>query len=246
MEMVWKRIPDSVRVLLVVVVVYLLLKFAIKPPLPFSLIFMYMTLLLIGVVIYITLFFDMRNTLLIPLSNFLGGELKGILAKNSRLVFLIIFPFLIWGWAYHQFHEEAQPPLEQRVIHPAPPGEFVGLYNPYRVEDKETIRRYAQEGAKVYFQNCVFCHGDKLDGKGIFAHGFNPSPADFADPGTIAQLQESFVFWRVSKGGPGLPDESASWNSAMPVWEDMLTQEQRWKAIVFLYWYTGWSPRTWE
>lgn len=246
MEMVWKRIPDPVRILLVVVATYLLLRFGVKPPLPFSLVMMYMTLLSIGVVIYITLFFDVKKTFLIPLSHFLAGEVKAALAKKGRFVLLIVFPFLIWGWAYLKFHQEAEPPLEQRVIHPAPPGEFVGLYNPFRVEDKEAFQRYIQEGAKVYFQNCVFCHGDKLDGKGIFAHGFNPPPANFADVGTIAQLQEAFVFWRVSKGGVGLPAESAPWNSAMPVWENMLTEEQRWKVILFLYSYTGWSPRTWE
>jgi len=246
MEMIWKRIPDPLRVVLVVAAVYLVLRFGIKPPLPFSLIMMYMTLLSIGVIIYITLFFDVKNTLLIPLTRFLAGEAKTALAKQGRFVLLIVFPFLIWGWAYQKLHQSAEPPLEQRVIHPAPPGESVGLYNPFRVEDKEAMQRNVHEGAKIYFQNCVFCHGDKLDGKGIFAHGFNPPPADFADPGTIAQLQEAFVFWRVSKGGVGLPAESAPWSSAMPVWENMLTEEQRWKAILFLYSYTGWSPRTWE
>jgi mono/diheme cytochrome c family protein len=246
MEMVWKRIPDSVRVLLVVAGIYLFLKFGIKPPLPFSLILMYMTLLFIGVVIYVTLFFDVKKTFLIPLTYFLAGEVKTAVAKQGRFVLLLVFPFLIWGWAYVKFHQEAEPPLEQRVIHPAPPGESVGLYNPFRVEDKEALQRSIHEGAKVYFQNCVFCHGDKLDGRGIFAHGFNPPPANFADPGTIAQLQEAFVFWRVSKGGLGLPAESAPWSSAMPVWENMLTEEQRWKVILFLYSYTGWSPRTWE
>lgn len=246
MEMAWKRIPDPVRILFVMAAVYLLLRFGIKPPLPFSLVMMYMILLSIGAVIYFTLFFDAKKTFLIPLSYFFAGEVKADLAKKGRFVFLIVFPFLIWGWSYLKLHQAAEPPFEPRVIHPAPPAEFVGLYNPFRVEDKEAFQRYVQEGAKVYFQNCVFCHGDKLNGKGIFAHGFNPPPADFADFGTIAQLQESFVFWRVSKGGFGLPAESTPWNSAMPVWEKMLTEEQRWKAILFLYSYTGWSPRTWE
>jgi hypothetical protein len=31
------------------------------------------------------------------------------------------------------------------------------------------------------------------------------------------QLTESFVFWRIAKGGPGLPKEGAPWNSAMLV-----------------------------
>ncbi len=32
----------------------------------------------------------------------------------------------------------------------------------------------------------------------------------------------------------------------MPRWEAMLSEEERWKVILFLYDYTGFSPRTWE
>ncbi len=31
----------------------------------------------------------------------------------------------------------------------------------------------------------------------------------------------------------------------MPQWEKMLTEEERWKVILYLYDLTGWSPRTW-
>src|SRR6266516_2211448 len=71
-------------------------------------------------------------------------------------------------------------------------------------------------------------------------------PPNFQDNGTIAQLTESFVFWRVAKGGPGLPREGAPWNSAMPRWEDFLTEREIWSVILFLYDQTGWKPRTWE
>jgi hypothetical protein len=74
----------------------------------------------------------------------------------------------------------------------------------------------------------------------------NPLPANFQDNGTIAQLTESFVFWRVAKGGPGLPREGTPWNSAMPAWEDFLTEEEIWSVVLFLYEQTGWKPRTWE
>ena len=77
----------------------------------------------------------------------------------------------------------------------------------------------------------MYCHGDNLDGKGHFAHGFNPPPANFVDPGTIAMLQEAYLFWRIAKGGPGLPKESTPWNSVMPAWEDRLTEEQIWQVI---------------
>src|SRR5881398_2783758 len=71
-------------------------------------------------------------------------------------------------------------------------------------------------------------------------------PLTVEDNGTIAQLTESFVFWRVAKGGPGLPREGTPWNSAMPKWEDFLTEREIWSVILFLYDQTGWTPRTWE
>jgi mono/diheme cytochrome c family protein len=54
------------------------------------------------------------------------------------------------------------------------------------------------------------------------------------------------VFWRIAKGGPGLPPEGTPWNSAMPAWEDLLTEEEIWAVIVFLYEQTRNTPRTWE
>ncbi len=85
-----------------------------------------------------------------------------------------------------------------------------------------------------------------LDGQGHFARGFNPVPLAFNETGTIDQLQESFLFWRIAKGGLGLPREGTPWNSAMPVWEDFLTEDEIWSVIIFLYEQAGLEPRTWE
>jgi mono/diheme cytochrome c family protein len=103
-----------------------------------------------------------------------------------------------------------------------------------------------EAGAATYIRNCMYCHGDNLDGKGHFAAGFNPPPANFQDPGTIAMLQEAYLFWRIAKGGPGLPKESTPWNSVMPAWEDRLSEEQIWQVIMYLYAATGQQPRRWE
>lgn len=106
--------------------------------------------------------------------------------------------------------------------------------------------KYVREGGEIFFQNCHFCHGDNLNGRGIHAFAFNPIPANFTDPGTLAQLQETFVFWRVSKGGIGLPREAFPWASVMPPWEQHLTTDEIWKVIMFEYWHTGYYPRTWD
>jgi hypothetical protein len=110
----------------------------------------------------------------------------------------------------------------------------------------EGYLKYVREGGEIFFQNCHFCHGDNLNGRGLHAFAFNPIPANFTDPGTLAQLQETFVFWRVAKGGIGLPREGFPWASVMPPWEQHLTTDEIWKVIMFEYWHTGYYPRTWD
>ena len=174
--------------------------------------------------------------------------------KPVRMGGLVVVPLLV-GWiAYGQVRATVQAPPNLRSIHPAPPSEITfrgksltltGLDNPLR-QHADSLPFYLAEGKRLYYQNCLPCHGDHLDGLGHFAPGFNPLPANFQDNGTIAQLTESFVFWRIAKGGPGLPREGTPWNSAMPKWEDFLTEREIWQVVLFLYDQTGWKPRTWE
>jgi mono/diheme cytochrome c family protein len=60
-------------------------------------------------------------------------------------------------------------------------------------------------------------------------------PINFTDPGTIATVVENFAFWRIKEGGPGLPNVSTPWDSAMPAWKDVLTDTQIWKIIMGEY-----------
>jgi len=174
--------------------------------------------------------------------------------KPVRVGGLVVMPLLV-GWiAYGQVRATVQAPPNLRSIHPAPPSEITfrgksltltGLDNPLR-QHADSLPFYLAEGKRLYYQNCLPCHGDHLDGMGHFAPGFNPLPANLQDNGTIAQLTESFVFWRIAKGGPGLPREGTPWNSAMPRWEDFLTEREIWQVVLFVYDQTGWKPRTWE
>jgi len=184
------------------------------------------------------------------------GPIADIYANHSKKVAMIGLSVIDGGVgafvAYQYVKPTFEAPVELRSVHPAPPSSvkawnksfaLQNLKNPYRVEDKAELAKNTLEGGVVFFKNCFFCHGDRLLGKGPFARGFNPLPANFVDVGTIAQLTESFVFWRISTGGPGLPSEGTPWISAMPVWHTLLSEEEVWKAILFLYDYTGHHPR---
>ena len=170
-----------------------------------------------------------------------------------RLALLILLPLAVGFAAYQQARPKVAAPIQLRSIHPAPPAQIsfkgkamslTGLENPLR--SRGDLAEHYKTGRRIYYQNCLPCHGDLLDGKGHFGHGFSPTPLAFDDPGNIAQLTESFVFWRIAKGGPGLPREGTPWNSAMPVWEDYLTEDEIWAVIIFLYQQSGFSPRRWE
>ena len=121
--------------------------------------------------------------------------------------------------------------------------------NPYRqlqATDAKKFQVHLKNGRDIYYKNCFFCHGDAMLGQGHFAYGLDPIPTNFQDPATIGMLQEAFLFWRIAKGGRGLPEEGGPWASAMPAWEDFLTEEEIWDVILYLYDYTGNKPRAVE
>ena len=66
---------------------------------------------------------------------------------------------------------------------------------------------------------------------------------NFVGPGTIAMLQRPICSGGSPRAGRGCPKESTPWNSAMPAWEDRLTEEQIWQVIFYLYEATGQPPR---
>lgn len=235
-----KKSSILIKAVILLILIYTGLKL-IKPPLPFSLIFMYMTISIFGVLVWVTLYEDTMKEFFNPIVNFLVGEGLTGLKKNLRIAILIILPLSVGFFTYSKIAPKNQPPMEARVIHPSPPIEYTSMES--TVENSEET---VSEGATIYYDKCIFCHGDQLDGKGAEASALNPPAANFRDAGTIAQLQESYLFWRIQKGAEGLPVESAPWKSAMPPFEGLLTEDEIWKVIKYLYKETGHSPRTWE
>ena len=105
------------------------------------------------------------------------------------------------------------------------------------------IAKWTEEGAALYAVNCRPCHGMQANGSGPMAVGWRLQPANFRDPGTIATIVEPYSFWRVSKGGPGLPGAATPWDSAMPIWELDLSERDRWKILLGEYFLAGVGPR---
>lgn len=250
------KIPKLLQAVLTVVGIYfgfiLVFDVIIGQPIPKSLLTMYMFFIIAGILMVFTFTEEGTRELVDPIKALVDDPSK----KTVRNVVFIVVPLVVGLFAFNKFSPSFEAPVELRSIHPAPPSSvkvfdkrynLMKLENPYREHEEDDPEHFAElvaEGASIYIQNCHFCHGDKLDGRGPYAEGFNPAPMNFQDIGTIAQLQESFLFWRIATGGPGLPKEGAPWLSSMPAWEEYLDEDEIWKVILFLYDYTGHVPRS--
>jgi len=175
--------------------------------------------------------------------------------RVALAVVTLAIPAFVAYQVYAGMTREPQAPNFPRTVHPASPDSITvhdkelalnRLDNPYRplqTQDPAAFQEHVAAGRQVYYQNCFYCHGDLLTGQGMFAHGLNPIPTNFQDPSVIPILQEGFLFWRISKGAPGLPEEAGPWDSAMPAWESFLSEDDMWNVILFLTDFTGYTVK---
>jgi mono/diheme cytochrome c family protein len=235
---------------LVLLGLYAGLRFGISPPIPVSVLVIYMTLATIGVVVFLAANQERWLGFLSPIVAVFAGRAP----RSVQVLIFVALPLVTALAAWRVAAPSLDAPFEPRVVHPEPPVSVVafgrnlamaGLQNPLRAPGQD-LARHTATGKTIYYRNCFFCHGDALAGDGHFAQTFRPIPANFRDVGTISMLQESFVFWRVVTGGPGLPNSATPWHSAMPVWQNLLTEEEIWQVILYIYEGSGSTPRTWD
>ena len=234
--------------------VYAFIRFAFATPVPGSVQKLYLGIATLALFAYITSDRTRAEGFIRPIAQLVTTpRLRPVL-----LAILVAIPALAaWNvWAKMRVPLEA--PAFGRTIHPAPPDsitvhdqpvDLITAVNPYRelaAHEPEAFAQHLENGKRVYYENCFYCHGDAMAGDGMYAHALNPIPSNFADKGVLPNLQESFIFWRVSKGGPGLPEEGGPWDTAMPAWESFLTTEEMWDVALFLYEFNGYKPRARE
>jgi hypothetical protein len=234
--------------------IYVLLRFGFTAPIPSSVVSLYMGIVTIAILAYVSSSQERREEVSRPLVRLMTEKRYTPLLAAT----VVAIPALAAANVYVSMNVPLQPPFFPRTVHPASPAEITvhdksidldAGENPFRhleTSNPDEFRRHVENGRQVYYRNCVFCHGDNLSGNGMFVHGLDPIPTDFSDAGTIPQLSETFLFWRIAKGGPGLPEEAAPWDTAMPAWEQFLTEEEMWDVILFLYDFTGLRPRAME
>lgn len=243
-----KRMPSAVRALLILVGFYVLFEYGVAPltgvvtgipaPLPSSLTLMYTGMIALAILLYYSVREEAWHDFLQPVLDYLRTPSAASPARRrSRGAILLLVPLLAGWQGYQRMAVRAEPPADPPGIHFSLPNQYGSIRNPLPWAE-ENIR----EGGILYTENCAMCHGDSQDGNGLFARAWQPKPANFRDTGTIAQLDENYLYWRIKEGGPGLPKGSIEYRSAMPVWDGVLTDEQIWKIIMFEYTNAGVVP----
>lgn len=244
------RLPLPTITFLILAFFYLGLKL-IRPVIPGSVILLYMTFVLVGIIIHITLD-DKRMQSFVDFFVPREGEPKAL--QLQRWALLLALPLVLGWWTYSATRPSYGAPVEIFQRHPTPPETVAEIEVPTWVANPANWKAEdIQQGKVLYEANCAVCHGLELDGAGPAAEGFRYPirPANFRDPGTIAQLQLRYVYWRVSEGGI-----QNQFNTAMPRWvvpanqpesstlhSYDFTPDEAWQVIIYLYSATGHQPR---
>ena len=232
--------------------IYVLLRFGFTAPIPASVVSLYMGIISLGILAYMSSSQERREEVSRPLIRLMTE--KRYTALLAAVV--VAIPALAAANVYVQMSVPIQPPLFSRTVHPASPSEItvhdkkIDL-EPGRIPSGISRRRIRRSSANTSRTGA----GSSIRTASSATATTCPPTAcsrtawtlsRLTSPTTIPLLRETFLFWRISKGGPGLPEEGGPWDTAMPVWEKFLKEEEMWDAILFLYDFTGLRPRAKE
>lgn len=77
-------------------------------------------------------------------------------------------------------------------------------------------------GILMYAKHCQVCHGSRGDGDGPSSQSLGVTPTNFLDPAMQLQSDGS-LYWKITVG-----------RRAMPNWQLLLSEEDRWHVVNFL------------
>ncbi len=155
------------------------------------------------------------------------------MTKPSLFFFTVLF-YLSLGTQAFAFSPPSAMDMPAKIEVNGKTYALKNLEPPFPLRGKAGEKAF-QKGSDIYFKRCFLCHGDLLNGKGLFGESFFPPPANFIGKDTILKKPPAYAFWRIMKGGQGLPQKFEPWNSAMPAWEKSLSENEVWQVIAYIY-----------
>ena len=90
----------------------------------------------------------------------------------------------------------------------------------------QTLQQATDAGSQVYQTYCVGCHGPNQDGNGVGASALNPKPRNLRDAPFIQAMSYQRIWTSLHKGVYG---------TAMPRWENTLTDTEFKDVIVYVF-----------
>ena len=117
-----------------------------------------------------------------------------------------------------QAHDEGEM-MDGMVMDHAVPEEAEAVANPVSATEASIAA-----GSLVFQTNCAVCHGESGAGDGPAAAALDPKPANLgADH--VQGNSDGALFYIITHGRTG---------TAMPPWESILTEQQRWEVVNFV------------
>lgn len=141
------------------------------------------------------------------------------LRVNLITVASILLTILLTSCSLEQDSSQIDLSADQ-YARPEPPPEYKGVKFP-----DQTKESFIASGGKTYQFNCESCHGENGAGNGVLAASLDKKPVPF----NFDEVEDSYLFWRISEGGMMDP-----FNSVMPAWKSILSEQQIWEVIAFL------------
>ena len=105
---------------------------------------------------------------------------------------------------------------------PEPPAEYAAKTNPFKGDAAA-----ASAGKADYEAYCQSCHGPSGQGDGPAGASLDPKPGKIAEVSKVAS--DGYLYWRLAEGGMMAP-----FNSSMPAWKDVLSEDQIWQVITYV------------
>ncbi len=143
--------------------VWAALRFGVQPPIPGSVMGLYMSIVTISILVYLVADQARFDAFLAPLIALLRDENL----RLPRMGVLVAVPLLLGWFTYSGVRPQFDPPFEARTIHPEPPATFklhgkdFDVLKGHRPPGMEVNEENLAAGRRLYYRNCMYCHGDR-------------------------------------------------------------------------------------